>query len=269
MFPEVLPDRYQSNATFLDKTQSLNLWSNIVRQFSECNLTFENDKLPAISGIAKWMASQVNDEYLAGLWRRDLESQLLWYSSKHLQDSPHLWRTYRAPSWSWASVDGAAAAAQIPITSQSNLRIRVIQAEVSTVTSDSFGEVSWGIMRISCGRILRGAFMFGGFQLGNGMSISISVYPTGAVEKEMPVCLLSIFDGPGDGWSGNSRRKIEELILRPTGFKKGQFYRIGDFSVHHRGGYDQQYREAETMPNTGISESEYEEGDRQYVIKIV
>jgi hypothetical protein len=77
MFPEVLPDRYQSNAAFLDKTQSLNLWSNIVRQFSECNLTLEKDKLPAISGIAKWMASQVSDEYLAGLWRRDLESKFL------------------------------------------------------------------------------------------------------------------------------------------------------------------------------------------------
>jgi hypothetical protein len=101
--------------------------------------------------------------------------------------------------------------------------------------------------------------IFGGFQLGNSMSIPISVYLTGAVETEMPVCFLSIFDGPDDSRSGNSRCKIEGLILRPTGFKKGQFYRIGVFSVHYRGGYDQQDIEAETMPNTGISESEYEE----------
>ncbi|CAG8973391.1 hypothetical protein HYALB_00000154 [Hymenoscyphus albidus] len=42
------------------------------------------------------------DEYLAGMWRRDIELQLIWSypSASYLQ--PRM-ADYRGPSWSWAS----------------------------------------------------------------------------------------------------------------------------------------------------------------------
>lgn len=62
------------------------------------------DKFAAIGGAAKLMAELTDDEYIAGFFRKSIVSQLAWYPA--LQDRsvqrPNIWR---APSWSWASVD--------------------------------------------------------------------------------------------------------------------------------------------------------------------
>lgn len=78
------------------------LWSNIICEYSNGNLTFEKDKLVAISGVAASLARLVgNDTYFAGSWKSDLPLYLLWDSreaqGKRLQE-------YHAPSWSWASM---------------------------------------------------------------------------------------------------------------------------------------------------------------------
>ena len=86
-----------------------NLWSSVVRAYSETQLTFTSDKAIALSGIAKVMRNIFNDEYVAGLWRRCLEAQLLW-SVAHTKQADFRPSTrsfpYRAPTWSWLSVDG-------------------------------------------------------------------------------------------------------------------------------------------------------------------
>jgi len=60
------------------------------------------DRLPALAGLAKALAERTGDEYLAGIWKKGLIEGLLWYGEDDLLLTP----TYRAPSWSWASVDG-------------------------------------------------------------------------------------------------------------------------------------------------------------------
>lgn len=85
------------------------LWSNIVRAYSETQLTFKSDKAIALSGIAKVMRNTFKDEYIAGLWRRCLEAHLLWSvedtKQAGFQPSTRSF-PYRAPTWSWLSVDG-------------------------------------------------------------------------------------------------------------------------------------------------------------------
>lgn len=73
--------------------------------YSRCALTKETDKLVALSGLSKELQRVLQDDYLAGLWRRDLECQLLW----EVRSSYHGRRpsVYVAPSWSWASLCGA------------------------------------------------------------------------------------------------------------------------------------------------------------------
>ncbi|KAF8846446.1 hypothetical protein BDZ45DRAFT_756174 [Acephala macrosclerotiorum] len=62
------------------------------------------DKLVALSGIAKTIQGRFKDlDYLAGLWSYDLENQLLWYMMAPAKTRAE---PYRAPSWSWASLDG-------------------------------------------------------------------------------------------------------------------------------------------------------------------
>lgn len=85
------------------------LWKKVVGAYSQTHLTFKSDKVIALSGIAKYMRDLFQDEYVAGMWRRCLESELLW-SVDNLQQIDGLPSTrsfaYRAPSWSSLSLDG-------------------------------------------------------------------------------------------------------------------------------------------------------------------
>ncbi|KAJ3522989.1 hypothetical protein NM208_g12629 [Fusarium decemcellulare] len=85
-------------------------WKGMVAIYSSRNLTFPEDKLPAISALASQVfhISVENGgepgKYLAGVWENDLHDQLLWLTSlvesRDVRCIPYL-----APSWSWASVE--------------------------------------------------------------------------------------------------------------------------------------------------------------------
>jgi hypothetical protein len=77
-------------------------WQTLCSHYAYRELTFPEDKLPAISGIASTIAKKVQSEYLAGLWRNHLVHDLFW-KTVTVATKP---KKYRAPSWSWASVDG-------------------------------------------------------------------------------------------------------------------------------------------------------------------
>ncbi|EWZ81973.1 hypothetical protein FOWG_14387 [Fusarium oxysporum f. sp. lycopersici MN25] len=95
-------DEVRSTSKFLDV---YGRWMNFVENFSHCHLTMERDKLPAIAGVAA-VVQLPDDQYLAGLWRSGLASQLIWRRSEKRWADYELPRDYRAPSWSWASVNG-------------------------------------------------------------------------------------------------------------------------------------------------------------------
>jgi len=72
----------------------------ITAEYSACDLTMPDDKLIALSGIADEMLLVFKDDYLAGNWRSQFPHILMWTGGKSRP------RPLRAPSWSWASVDG-------------------------------------------------------------------------------------------------------------------------------------------------------------------
>ncbi|PYH66923.1 HET domain-containing protein [Aspergillus vadensis CBS 113365] len=84
-------------------------WCAITMVFTACQLTVPSDKLVAISGLAKDVQRRLKDlgydedVYLAGFWRQNLPGCLTWKVLEPGRRPP----SYRAPSWSWASVDGA------------------------------------------------------------------------------------------------------------------------------------------------------------------
>jgi hypothetical protein len=57
-------------------------WNIVVYTFSRCALTRSEDKLVAISGVAKTLQPVFQDEYLAGLWRKQILPGLLWTVGK-------------------------------------------------------------------------------------------------------------------------------------------------------------------------------------------
>ncbi|KAG6366495.1 hypothetical protein INS49_000672 [Diaporthe citri] len=54
------------------------VWADVLESYLRCALTNPDDKFVAISGVVKDFARAIDDEYLAGLWRRNFVNGLLW-----------------------------------------------------------------------------------------------------------------------------------------------------------------------------------------------
>ncbi|KAF1988425.1 HET-domain-containing protein, partial [Aulographum hederae CBS 113979] len=77
-------------------------WYNCVEDYIQRDITYNDDRLPAISGIARMVAEQLNYTYRAGLWQEDMvKGGLLWFVGDGNATKPE---EYCAPSWSWASL---------------------------------------------------------------------------------------------------------------------------------------------------------------------
>ena len=79
-------------------------WFAVIEDYTRRKLTKESDKLYAIDGLANLFRSSIKGPYCYGLWLKHLHEGLLWMSSNGQMQRP---RRMRAPSWSWASLDGA------------------------------------------------------------------------------------------------------------------------------------------------------------------
>jgi Heterokaryon incompatibility protein (HET) len=125
-------------------TQKALTWSYIIRDYSSRQLTFPKDKLPALSGLARYISqTRPGDIYLAGLWKTELPINLLWAIAGNTTRPP----SYRAPSWSWASLDGELAVADVWHGPTQDY-CEVIDASVTRSSLDSFGEVSGGMITL-------------------------------------------------------------------------------------------------------------------------
>lgn len=110
-------------STTIRSGRRLSGWLQHVEDFCSRQITFENDRLPALAGLAKRIQDSSDDMYLAGLWRNFMVEDLCWKTTPFLQKrdpgpggfvnhfGPRLCHvtkaaTYRAPSWSWASLNG-------------------------------------------------------------------------------------------------------------------------------------------------------------------
>lgn len=112
------------------------------------NLTNPADKLVAISAIAHELQPFMNCRYLAGHWETDLVRQLAWTGSDDSQRAS----TYRAPSWSWASVD---APIFLPSPQKGTRKAfyplaDVLNVEVESLTDDPMGQVLSGSLTLRC-----------------------------------------------------------------------------------------------------------------------
>lgn len=138
------------------------MWSNYLHPFTRRGITDGNDKLPALSGLARQFSDVLSRRfgrqptYLAGLWGEEfLMRSLLWYVSsrdpwwrskeKELDGvyNPRRSQVWRAPTWSWMSLDA-------PITPQDvftfDSALEVVEAATEPVdrSADPFGRITSG-----------------------------------------------------------------------------------------------------------------------------
>jgi hypothetical protein len=144
-------------------------WHSIVVSYMQCQLTKPEDKLVALSGIAKIFKKTVRTDYLAGLWLNELAKGLLWKVPIGTQATRP--SVYRAPSWSWASID-ANISYYSPHWAEvfSRSMITVEEAITQPVTNDPTGQVRSGRIRI------RGATLNAEYQMVPGGSFNIREY---------------------------------------------------------------------------------------------
>jgi hypothetical protein len=84
-------------------------WHVQVMEYTNRQSTFPEDKLPALSGVARSIYNITNSEYFAGLWMDNFLMDLCWKRILHPEEWEPPWvlpPSYRAPSFSWASVEG-------------------------------------------------------------------------------------------------------------------------------------------------------------------
>ncbi|KAK4200454.1 heterokaryon incompatibility protein-domain-containing protein [Triangularia verruculosa] len=129
-------------------------WTEIVASFTLRWLSYEGEKLPAIAGVAEQFSLATGDAcYLAGLWKRSLVPDLLWRVGREKELDPKSSRPakYRAPSWSWASVEWGVyydnATRMVDVSSYK--QVEVVDCWVSLAAREApFGEVTDGLLRV-------------------------------------------------------------------------------------------------------------------------
>ncbi|EFQ87314.1 hypothetical protein PTT_17195 [Pyrenophora teres f. teres 0-1] len=83
------------------KTES---WCELVRIYSGRNITFWQDRLPALSSLTNYFQNDAG-RYLAGLREAQLPACLLWFTIHGRRAKPPNPSISSPPSWSWASID--------------------------------------------------------------------------------------------------------------------------------------------------------------------
>lgn len=137
-------DREFSSKLVGDSTVFPKTWQCIVTDYSKKSHTVASDKLPAIAGIAKKFHEFHLDEYLAGLWRNSLLDDLLWVHGRFRPSPNYNNEEYRAPSWSWAAVNGYV---RWPFANRNGTYphfSKLVDYEITKKGRDEFGQVSDG-----------------------------------------------------------------------------------------------------------------------------
>ena len=86
----------------------LNKWYWSILELSMRDMSDVFDKLATLAGLAQLFQSVLKRKYMYGLWEMDLPVGLLWRARHAPPQHPSLVTrdSSRAPSWSWASING-------------------------------------------------------------------------------------------------------------------------------------------------------------------
>ncbi|KAH7309318.1 heterokaryon incompatibility protein-domain-containing protein [Rhexocercosporidium sp. MPI-PUGE-AT-0058] len=247
-------------------------WASLVEKYSSCSLTIQSDKLIAISGLARRVCGQLGlnpQNYLAGLWKPNLLYGLLYRVARDSAISPTRF-SGRAPSWSWASLNGVITFFPHDEASLSEWKTASVLDTQTHHDGDPFGQLKGGVVRIQ-GPLAK---------LGSRLAISqtsrtipddesivftaaaseafFDVAPESLSRQEMvlePVYfLVLIVDSKID-----EPAVVHGLLLRPIGLKRGQFERVGVLLYGQTGNFEQSLKNAKDPQR--LDEALYEEVD--------
>lgn len=212
-------------------------WMTLVSAYAITSLTKKQDRMVAISGVARMIHNLTSDEYIAGLWHSRFAWDLLWYMERPALPVDE---EYLGPSWSWvSSVSGIKMGhSNLETDSLSGRRlkgsvsIKLLSFDVKHVTEDKFGEIRSGVVHVS-GRLYPGQLQrqpesqhdwaIHIEELLDGTSHSAKLDREPLIDHGNPVYVVPV----AVGTCFNGQEEVDALILQPTGASKGEYRRIG------------------------------------------
>ncbi|KAI0444495.1 hypothetical protein F4803DRAFT_511524 [Xylaria telfairii] len=147
------------------RCQKLAIWQSILKGYTELELTFPKDRLPALSGLAQKLRGD-EDKYLAGVWESALPDSLFWnqdVSNTVISESP---KPLAAPTWSWASISSARLRKEhgyyhsCRSKRDSIFSIRVESIDVQPATANLYGTVNANARLVISGTLALGFLRF-------------------------------------------------------------------------------------------------------------
>lgn len=134
-------------------------WRRVIQYYAAAKLSKpEKDKLVAIAGIARYFGTFFNDQYVAGFFRYQLPSDLLW-ASLDTYDSlpPELavetagTTTYQGPTWSWVSTNSRI---RFTLVDAAEMQVTVEKVDVQPIDQQNkYGQIRHAEITL-CGVLL-------------------------------------------------------------------------------------------------------------------
>jgi hypothetical protein len=135
--------------------QAWGVWFRLIEEYTSRDMSFQSDKLPALSGVISALQKLICDTCLAGIWKSWFLQGLLW----RLQDPD--WDTYvffpkkaqraeswRAPSWSFASVEGVVLYTLLENDLGREIIAELLDCDVTPIGKNPLGELKTGYAKI-------------------------------------------------------------------------------------------------------------------------
>ncbi|KAF4627580.1 hypothetical protein G7Y89_g10574 [Cudoniella acicularis] len=126
-------------------------WYQLIRNYTFLNITKDEDRLPAFSGIASSLITA--DNYIAGLRKDNGVRDLLWFVLS--STNPRRAKSYIAPSWSWASIIGGIGNYTIMYDYPTEWNrpgnrslVEILESNTVKSTSDAFGRLCGGELKV-------------------------------------------------------------------------------------------------------------------------
>lgn len=195
-------------------------WHEMLDQYARCALTFPSkDKLLALGGVAKHFAESVGKTYTGGYWRDFVVPQLCWRQAPARSATRSL--EWRAPSWSWASMDGPLNFCNVDMHFETHPEpdykelVSSIMVDMQPKTAgDGFGPLSAGSL-ILRGRLINATVGFQEEKDGARKLQVTSVDGISSNDFEFKDSVLANFDDPGNDFAGQQDTwDVEILLLR-------------------------------------------------------
>lgn len=235
--PDFRKSMIYSSMPAMSTSEACNLWRTYVQRYTLTRLSRRTDRLVAISGLAKTLSRHIQGQYLAGIWEADAIRGLLWTSPASSSDTRTPVKPYRAPSFSWASLEGQVLYVPPPefLTGTLTCFAEVIAATCQPKTSlNPFGEVCDGSLTIR-GKITSCSVGGSGVPYGNPddgppFTLTDSELPLGDVRVAVVIDCDIMIRRTDDGSTASPMRNDQDnvrpsdIVVSYKTWKKGHHY---------------------------------------------